>query len=46
MMHNHPPMNGMVQNCDYCKKYGNIFHIVNGSSNIKIPLKAFEHKKK
>ena len=23
--HNHPPVRFLVQDCEYCKKYGNVF---------------------
>ena len=27
LAHNHPPLRFKVDGCEYCNKYGNIFHI-------------------
>lgn len=27
LIHTHPPLRKLVDNCEYCKKYGNIFMI-------------------
>ena len=27
LQHNHPPLRFKVDDCEYCKKYGNIFQI-------------------
>lgn len=34
--HTHPPVTGLVEDCDYCKLYGNVF--LNG------PMKVDESK--
>ena len=26
LMHNHPPVPYLVAKCQYCEKYGNVFH--------------------
>ena len=27
LKHNHPPLRFKVEDCEYCKKYGNVFEI-------------------
>lgn len=39
--HNHPPMPGIVENCEYCKTFGNLFEHGTVSLNVNASLSSY-----